>query len=707
MNAPAPSPQAIGNIGRSQTADARAQGRRLVVARALWVAVVVLVLGLYVVNIPAYYASLHVLATRIDPQAAQLTPEGLRALQALGLSVDAYAIYHILLNTAYLLSFLAVGAVLFLRKADDRLAMLTSFTLVMFPFGDVYQALAVPTAEVLAIRSIGFVSGCCMSLIFYLFPNGHFVPRWTRWLMLGWIINQGLSYYAGIAVGSLPTSSPLADVLTANGVFFLVLLASVAAAQIYRYRRVSTRSERQQTKWVVFGLTVTVTGMISVILFVIIFPTVAPPGTLLYFVLNTTLYLGQLFIPLSLGIAILRYRLWDIDVIINRTLVYGALTASVIGVYVLVVGYLGTLFRVGGNLFISLLATGLVAVLFQPLRERLQRAVNHFLYGQRDEPYTVITRLSQRLEEALVPDDVLPSIVATVAQTLKLPYATILLKRDDAFALTASYGKPAGDLLKLPLVYQSETIGQLCLSQRAPGEAFTPADKRLLDELARHAGLAAHAIRLTTDLQSARERLVTTREEERRRLRRDLHDGLGSALTGVTFKLDAADTLLDQDPARARALLAEARAQTQSSISDIRRLVYNLRPPILDEWGLIPALREHLAQYELKNVRVSFEAPDSSPALSAAIEVAVYYIVLESLTNVIKHAQATACTIRLSESANMFAIEIEDNGVGRSANSPPGVGITTMRERATELGGSCVLEDVIPHGTRVCTRFPL
>jgi signal transduction histidine kinase len=379
----------------------------------------------------------------------------------------------------------------------------------------------------------------------------------------------------------------------------------------------------------------------------------------------------------------------------------------VVGIYVLVVGYLGALFRTGSNLLISLIATGLVAVLFQPLRALLQRSVNRLLYGQRDEPYTVITGLSQRLEATLAPDAVLPTIVETVAQALKLPYAAILLMREQAFVVAASSGQPCKDPLVLPLIYQNEPIGQLHLAPRTPGEAFSTADKRLLDELARHAGLAAHAIRLTSDLQHAREHLVTAREEERRRLRRDLHDGLGSALTSVMFKLDATDELLDRDPAKVRALLAEVRAQTQTSISDIRRLVYNLRPPILDEWGLVAALREHLAQYTLQNVQVSLDAPESFPTLPAAVEVAVYRVVLESLANVIKHAQATACTIRLALLADALTVEVQDNGVGRPAGYSAGVGMTAMYERAAELGGTCVVEDVVPSGTRVYASFPL
>jgi hypothetical protein len=192
-----------------------------------------------------------------------------------------------------------------------------------------------------------------------------------------------------------------------------------------------------------------------------------------------------LLIPLSIGIAMLRHQLFDVDVLINRTLVYGALTACVIGLYVLVVGYLGVLFRTGGNLAISLLATGLVAVLFQPLHNRLQHGINRLMYGERDDPYTVLSRLGQRLEATLAPEAVLTTIVQTVKESLKLPYAAIALRQDDAFAVAAAVGIPVDNALRLPLVYQNEMVGHLILAPRAPGESFSPADRRLLEDLAR------------------------------------------------------------------------------------------------------------------------------------------------------------------------------------------------------------------------------
>ena len=344
---------------------------------------------------------------------------------------------------------------------------------------------------------------------------------------------------------------------------------------------------------------------------------------------------------------------------VNRALVYGSLTASVVGIYELAVRILGALLQTQSNFLVSLLAAGLVVVLFASLRDRLQRSVNRLMYGERDEPYAVLSRLGQRLEATVAADAALLAIVETVAQALKLPYAAIALERDGRFETAAAHGSPTGDATVLPLVYQRETVGQLILAPRAPGEPFTPADRRLLEGVACHAGVAVHAIRLTADLRRSRERLVRAREEERRRLRRDLHDGLGPTLAGLTFGLDAARNVLAQAPAATDALLAGLKAQTQETVSEVRSLVYGLRPPALDDLGLVPAIREQAASYgllanglpgEAEEVTgcgdgfvFSVEAPEHLPPLPAAVEVACYRIAQEALTNVARHARADAC----------------------------------------------------------------
>jgi signal transduction histidine kinase len=491
-------------------------------------------------------------------------------------------------------------------------------------------------------------------------------------------------------------------------------MATVVLIQLYRYRRVSSPLERQQTKWVVFGLAVTATVDVLLSGQYLLFPVLSSPGSLYPLAYNVVFPFLPLFLPLSFGFAMLRYRLWDVDIIINRTLVYATLTAIVVGVYVLVVGILSTLLHTFGNFLIALLATGLIAVLFQPLRARLQRMINRLMYGERDDPYAVLSRLGSRLEATLAPEAILPTLVETVAQALKLPYVAIALKQGDEFSLTASYGLSQDSPFILPLVYQTETIGQLRLSPRAPGEAFTVADRRLLEDIARQAGVAAHAVRLTSDLQRSRERLVTAREEERRRLRRDLHDGLGATLAALHLQAGAIRTLMRHDLAEADAEMLELQAEIRSAIADIRRLVYALRPPTLDELGLVGAIRQYAAQYDLPGtqsksdgcLRVAVETPEPLPALPAAVEVAAYRIVQEALTNVARHAHASTCTVRLAIT-DAFQLEISDDGVGFRPESGAGVGLLSMRERAAEAGGSCLVESAPGRGTRILVHLPL
>ncbi|MBM2850810.1 MAG: Two component signal transduction histidine kinase, partial [Anaerolineales bacterium] len=390
-----------------------------------------------------------------------------------------------------------------------------------------------------------------------------------------------------------------------------------------------------------------------------------------------------------------------------------ALTAAVAGVYVLVAGVLGVLLQARGSLVLSLLGVGLVAIVAQPVRDRLQRAVNRLMYGERDDPYAVLSRLGQRLEGTLAPEAVLPIIVETVAQTLKLPYVAIALAMtpdsaspDEAFPIVAAYGSPTADPLRLPLVYQAETVGALIVGPRA-GETFSPADRRLLDDLARQAGVAAHAVRLTADLQRSRERLVTTREEERRRLRRDLHDGLGSQLAALHLRADTLRTMIPHDPAAAEAVVVELRDEIRAAIADIRRLVYELRPPALDELGLAGALRSLAAQYtSADGLRVVIDAPEPLPPLPAAVEVAAYRIAQEALTNVVRHARARTCMIRLTLAEDL-RLEIKDDGIGLPSQPHAGVGLRSMRERAAELGGTCAAETALDGGAQVLVRLPL
>jgi signal transduction histidine kinase len=414
--------------------------------------------------------------------------------------------------------------------------------------------------------------------------------------------------------------------------------------------------------------------------------------------------LSGLPFPLALGLAVRQGRLFGIESVLHRSLVYGSLTAGVVVVYAASAVLLGSLLPGDGPYAVQLLATGVAALVALPLRDRLQRTVTHFLYGDRDEPYRAIARLSERLEASVEPDKVLPTVAETVAQSLRLPYAAIELTRNGTTTIAASWGTRQGVVERMPLVHQGEEIGWLVLAQRGPEEPFSPADRALLADFARQAAAAAVAVRLTSDLQRSRQQLVTAREEERRRLRRDLHDGVGPALAGALLKLEAARS---GDPESLDALLSDLERDTRRTIEDVRRLAYDLRPPVLDQLGLVGGLREEARRMTGPGLVVEVRAPDRLPEVPAAVEVAAYRIGAEALANVVHHADARRATLTLALEDDALSIEIADDGRGLPAEPRAGVGLSSMRERAEELGGSLDYGPAAEGGTRVCARLPL
>ena len=554
-----------------------------------------------------------------------------------------------------------------------------------------------------------------LTFLLLLFPDGR-LPS-ARWRPVAWSAGLGLALYIlSTALHPRPPNEPnppvnpygipgAAGALDRLGYITLPLLMvgsfGALAALVVRFRR-SRGVERDQLKWLAYG------GVLAVLALTIMSAWSAsrPDDLVAHELTLSIVWITLTIIVIAAGIAILRHRLYDIDILINRTLVYGALSVGVAGIYVLLVGALGALFQSSGNLVIALLATGLAAFLVQPLRTRLQRSVNRLMYGERDNPYTVLSSLSQQLKTTLAPAAVLPTIAQVVAQTLKLPYVALALIQDNGLEIAAAYGRPVGDPVRLPLVYQAETVGQLLVAPRAPGESFTPAERRLLDDIALQAGVAVHAVRLTADLQRSRERLVAAREEERRRLRRDLHDGLGPQLASLTLTIAAARELLRQDVDAADMLLQELATHTQAAIADIRRVVYALRPPALDDLGLVLVLREQAAHYSQAGLQITIDAPEHLPPLPAAVEVAAYRILQEALLNVVRHAHARTCLVRLTL-GDALDVEIRDDGVGLPPAGQTGVGLTSMRERTDELGGTCRIESVPGSGTCIHVQLPL
>jgi two-component system, NarL family, sensor kinase len=469
-----------------------------------------------------------------------------------------------------------------------------------------------------------------------------------------------------------------------------------AGSVVVRWR-LGTPRERRQLRWLVFAVA---------------FVTVALIVDLVVDVVASSLLVAAAlaFLPVAVGIAIVRERLYDIDLLIRRSLVYATLTAGVVATYVAVVTAVGSVVGSRAEFAGPLVATGIVAVAFQPAREAVQRQVSRLVHGPAADPYAARAQLARRLDATTGPGAALPVVVEAVATTLRLPYVAIELAENGSFRRLAAHGNEGSGTELLLLTHQGLTIGRLVLGRRTTGESLTVTERRLLEDLGREAGIAVQGVRLTAALQGSRERLVVAREEERRRLHRDLHDGLGPTLAAMTLQLDVLRRQIIRDPAAAAALAGQLKEEVQSAIPEIRRLVDALRPPAL-ELGLVAALRQQATSLGARDgggtgLTVTVVAAEELPRLGAAIEVAAYRIVLEAVTNVVRHAAAQQCTIRLSCNGELV-IEVEDDGIGIPDRPALGVGLHSMRERAAELGGHCAFGPGHGGGTRVQARLPL
>lgn len=408
-------------------------------------------------------------------------------------------------------------------------------------------------------------------------------------------------------------------------------------------------------------------------------------------------------VPLGMAVAILRYRLYDVDLLINRTIVWFLMTALVVVGVVAIVRILSELprFNDGGA---KVFAIGIAVVTFEPLHQRVQQGVNRLLYGESHDPYLVIARLGEVLGRTVDPTTVMPLVTRTIAQSLQVPYVAVELQERDGPMLVAEHGRPLNMTESFDMVSQGRLIGRLLVARRSTGTRYTRHECRLLRDAAMQAAVAAEATRLNRDLQTSRERLVTAREEERRRLRRDLHDGLGPSLAGMSMQVRAARRLLAADT-RAAQILDGLAADLKSCTVEVRQLVDELRPPALDR-GLDAALRAACERFDDTGLAVHCEVDGSLEGLPAAVEVAAYRIVAEALTNAARHSRAHACRVAVHRNG-VLQLEIVDDGVGISPSAGAGVGLSSMRDRAGELGGECVVGPALPHGTSVRVQLPL
>jgi signal transduction histidine kinase len=394
-----------------------------------------------------------------------------------------------------------------------------------------------------------------------------------------------------------------------------------------------------------------------------------------------------------------------VDLLVNRMLVYFGLTAVIVVLYGGVVWAAGAAF--GNRVVTSGLTAVVIALLALPLRRSLQGRVDGLMYGRSADRFEAVSRLGRRMEAGLTSVEMLEAVAAEITTALAVPYAAIELQRgQNGPVVVASSGVRSDDEHRVPLLFGRERVGELIVGSRAPGEVFREADAALLSELARQAALTVRATELLSEVQGSREKIVTAREEERRRLRRDLHDGFGPQLAGVALQLDAAENLARRDPDRAGELIVRARDETQAAVAAMRRLVYGLRPPSLDERGLVDAVREQAARLASNGLEITVHGENDLPELPAAAEVAAYRIAVEAINNVVRHAGANRCEVSF-RAGEMLEIEVADDGRGMAPDIPAGVGVSSMRERARELGGACEISQRAAGGTLVQAMIPL
>ncbi len=541
-----------------------------------------------------------------------------------------------------------------------------------------------------------------MASIGYLFPTGRPVsPFWRRWQLLclagfplivvgGWFTATEFKAPFQDIDHPLPAIPGLGSVLGRLALPLLLgYLIGAALAARARLKR-AEGVDRLQLLWFAW------VALLVPVSLLVCFLDNALNGTETALTLGAIALAGTL-VPVAIGVAVLRYRLFDIELVVSKTLLYTGLVAVVSIVYVAVVFGLGSIISNRGAAgFVAVLV---VAVLVEPLRARLHRSAQRWVYGDRSDPYLALSRLGDRLQETLAPLDVLSTVCDTLIEALRLHYAAIALSGPDGLRVVTHAGSSTGrELRAIPLVHQGSLMGELTVE----GGQLSPADERLLHELARQAGVAVHAVRLSLDLQHSRSRLVTAQEEERRRLRRDLHDGLGPELASIVMRLDGARLMSSGD---LTPVLTDLLGQTRGAITEIRRLVEGLRPPSLDEVGLAGALRQQAVRLSEGPVSISVSDRGFSGPLPAAVEVAAYRIAVEAMTNAVRHSQAASCHVDLVLNGHL-EVDVLDDGIGVGAPRGDGVGLASMQERATELGGTCEVRRRPEGGTQVHAELP-
>ena len=635
----------------------------------------------------------------------------------------------------------AAGCVLALARPDNRVGWIMVAAATAWGVGEGMFDLAVrgivtapgtvPGADWLAIggsavRAVGW--GAAAVAVPAFFPDGRLPgPRW-RWL--GWTLaGSVVATFFGVALDPhaenfelqaagwhsplhLPgAAGSLANLLGALSLpLTAVTVVGSVTGMVSRWRRGGTALRRQL-----------LTFAIAAALPVIVIPTAFGSGWPTWLFAASTLPL-----PIATAAAILTGGVFDLATVANRSLVWGALAASIVAIYALIIMGVGAMLDATDARWLPWLGTAVVAVSFAPLRTALARAADRVTYGQWREPYAVLAGLSPRIAAASTPDLLLADVVTELHRTLGLGKAALRTATGAVVAGSVMAGANGHSHTVVPLMAYGERAGDLLYAE--PATPLRPADRRVLEDLAAQLALLLHARALTEDVQRARERLVLAREEERRRLRRDLHDGLGPALAGLMLKLENARARVPAEPDAAVEDLHAIRDDIKSAVADVRRLVEGLRPPAVDDLGLGPAVRQAVLSLATPaGIGADVDVADPLLDVPAAAEVALYRIISEAVTNVVRHSGAASCRVAILLRGRTILAEVSDDGRGFLMAEPGcphadgrvrgegqarrdglagGHGLVSMRERAEELGGALAIRSD-GNGTTITATLPL
>ena len=536
-----------------------------------------------------------------------------------------------------------------------------------------------------------------------LLPGGRFPsPRWRAvGILTGTLVvlSMLVTAFAPGPIGeSVPAQNPvglegfgdtlvLMDGIVMWGLFSVTLLGLVAL--VVRWRR-AWGSERRQLAWPLLGVLVALTLMAVAAGAAVLGVNEAVTSSLVAAALSA--------FPISIAVAVLREALLDIELVLRRTLIYTVLSAVIVGSYVLALTLASRWFATSADVAVSILATVLVVLALGSLKTRLELWVSRALFGGRDRPQAVLATLAACGERHLDGAALLRELESQLRTALKLPHVTI---RRDTLKAPAELGTEV-----FPLVHAGVELGHLQVSRRSPAEPLSIEEVRLLEAAALQIAGLVRSAGLDTELRAARANLVRSREQERLRIRRDLHDGLGPVLAATTLQVDALRRRLDQHDTDGQEIADRVSAQLQSAVTDVRGLIEGLRPPALDQMGLASSIEELVAP--LRDAGVVIELDVRLPrSLDPATEVAAYRIAAEALTNVLRHSAATHCRVCAHVDGAALVLGVHDDGAGLPRGGHAGVGLASMAERAAELGGTLTLTPAEPRGTRLDAVLPL